>query len=155
MNETHPSIEQIVDYLHGELAPSEDAAIHAHLAGCRSCDERRADEVAISEALQTHARAEERELPASVVARIRTAIARPPQTAWERLRDALRPVVLVPAAAAVGVAVYLGFNAWHASVAPTAINAAYYVNNHAAMTTTAPFADEVQPAMLTSNDETR
>lgn len=155
MNETHPSIEQIVDYLYGELAPPEDAAIHAHFATCRSCDERRADEVAIGEALRTQARAEERELPAGVVARIRTAVAHPPQSVWERLRDAWRPVFVVPAAAAAGLAIFFGFNAWHTGVAPTAINAAYYVNNHAAMTTNAPFADEVEPAMLTSSDEAR
>ncbi len=31
MNEIHPNIEELVDYMHGELSPERDAAVHAHL----------------------------------------------------------------------------------------------------------------------------
>jgi len=51
MNGAHPSVERVVEYLHGELSAAEDAAIHAHLAGCPECDGKRGEELAITEAL--------------------------------------------------------------------------------------------------------
>lgn len=51
MNGAHPSVEGIVEYLHGELSPAEDAAIYAHLSGCPECDGKRSEELAITEAL--------------------------------------------------------------------------------------------------------
>lgn len=155
MNETHPSIEQIVDYLHGELAPADDAAIHAHLASCTDCDERRAQEMAIVEALRAHARAAERELPSSLVASIRQSVAQSSKPSFgERLRAAFRPIVLFPAAAAIAALLYVGVDVWRERAAPaTTIDAASYVENHTAMAATAPFGDETP--MLTSDDATR
>jgi anti-sigma factor RsiW len=157
MNQTHPSIDQIVDYLHGELAPADDAAMHAHLAGCPSCDRRRADEAAITEMLRAHARAQERELPAPVAAKIRSRIANPAlPSGWERLRRALRPIYLVPAAAAIAAAIALyAFVGRPVTNAPIAIDASYYVENHAAMAAAAPFAADAPPATLTLDDEKR
>jgi anti-sigma factor RsiW len=155
MNETHPSIEQIVDYLHGELSPAQDAAIHAHLAACSDCDERRAQEVAITETLRAHARGAERELPAAVVTGIRRKIERTGSPSLgERVRAALRPIVLFPTVAVAGALLYVGIDVWHdRSTAPATIDAASYVENHSAMAATAPFGDETP--MLTSDDETR
>lgn len=155
MNETHPSIEQIVDYLHSELPPEDDAVVHAHLATCRACDERRAEELRITEVLRAHADAMQRELPASVVAGIRSAVERSGLSLWDRLSAALRPIVLVPATAAIAVALYVGYDALHRSAAPTAIDAGYYVNNHAVMAATAPFGDAAPPLALTSDNESR
>jgi anti-sigma factor RsiW len=152
MNETHPSIEQIVDYLHGELSAPDDAAIHAHLAGCPSCDERRSDEVAITEMLRAHARAGERDLPGGVVAKIRHAVAQP--SAWERLRAGLRPVFALPVAVAAAIVLYLGFGTRHATAATT-IDARLYVDDHAALAATEPFADAPVPAELTSDNDAR
>jgi anti-sigma factor RsiW len=158
MNEMHPSVDHIVDYLHGELSPAEDAAMHAHLAGCRSCDERRAEEVLLTEALRAGAHAGERELPAAVVAKIRQEIERPnASSVWDVLRAAFRPVLIIPAAAALAFALYLGFGGRHgttASTPPTSIDAAEYVENHAAMAATVPFAEDAPPATLTSDNET-
>jgi anti-sigma factor RsiW len=152
MNETHPSIEQIVDYLHGELSVADDAAIHAHLASCQSCEERRSDEAEVTDTLRAHARAQERELPPGVVARIRGAIERPVPV-WERLHAAFRPVVAVPAAVALAVILYLGFGPRHRAVA-TPVDAAYYVNDHAALSDVTPFAQDASlPDVLTSNDD--
>jgi anti-sigma factor RsiW len=153
MNETHPSIEQIVDYLHGELPPAQDAAMHAHLAGCPPCDERRAEEAAIGEALRAHVRAAERELPAGIAQRIRDATERSRESAWERVGAFFRPIVLIPTAAAVAVALFLVGYGWHNATAPTEIDAASYVNDHAAMAAGAPFGDAAPPAVLTSSDE--
>jgi hypothetical protein len=62
---------------------------------------------------------------------------------------------MVPVAAALAVAIYIGYDRWHRSSAPTAIAAAYYVNNHAAMAAGAPFGDAAPPVTLTSYDAAR
>jgi predicted anti-sigma-YlaC factor YlaD len=156
MNETHPTIEQLIDYQHGALGPSEDATIHAHLAHCQSCAEAHEAEASLTELLRAHARAEERELPASVAAGIRDSIERAPRTgAWQALRAAFRPVVLVPAAVALAAVLYLGAHSWRVTPASTQIDAAYYVNSHAALTATAPFSEDAPiPATLTSDTTT-
>ncbi|HEY6327011.1 MAG TPA: zf-HC2 domain-containing protein [Candidatus Cybelea sp.] len=156
MNQTHPTPEQLVEYLHGELPPPRDAVVHAHLAECTACARAYEAEAALSELLRAHARSEERELPYRVVAAVRDAAAEtvaPP--AWERIRSAFRPVVLIPAAAALAVALYFGMSGRHWGGA-TPINAAYYVNNHAALQATTPFSEDAPiPATLTSDDQTR
>jgi anti-sigma factor RsiW len=154
MNQTHPSIEQIVDYLHGELTATEDAAIHEHLATCPPCEERRTDEVAITEALRAHARATERELPAAVVAGIRRGVSRPTAPSLvDRIRAGLRPIVVFPAAAALAALLFVGIDLWRVHEVPTTIDAASYVDNHTAMAATAPFADDTP--MLTADYATR
>ena len=154
MNETHPSIEHIVEYLHGELSPAEDAVIYAHLASCPDCEAKRTEEVAITEALRTYAQTTERDMPLGLATRIRsTAVQTQPGT-WERLFAGFKPAVLLPAAAALAVAIYIGYGRWHSSSAPTAIAATSYVNNHAAMAAGAPFGDAAPPVTLTSDDAT-
>lgn len=155
MNETHPNIDRIVDYLHGELSAAEDAAMHAHLAGCSSCEELRAEEVTITETLRAHARAAERELPVGLAARIRAAAEEAPQTSlWERLRAALRPALMLPAAAAIAIVLYFGFATRHGAPPATAIDPSFYVQNHAAMAASTPFSQNGAPVELTSSDET-
>jgi predicted anti-sigma-YlaC factor YlaD len=153
MNQSHLSVEQLVDYLHGELSPQEDATVHAHLAECRFCSEAYDTEAALSGVLRAHASAEERELPESVVARIRDAIERErSSTAWQWLAAALRPAIALPVAAALAFALYLSATAWH-GVGTTTIDATDYVENHAALAATTPFAQEsALPTMLTSDD---
>lgn len=152
MNEMHPSIETIVDYLHGELSPPEDAVVYAHLAGCPECDGKRSEELAITEALRAYAGATDRDLPAGLATRIRTAAVQPQPGAWQRFLAELRPMVMVPAAAAVALAIYLGYSSWHRAAAPPRIEAAYYVKNHAAMAASAPFGDAAPPITLTADD---
>ena len=154
MNESHPTIEQLVDYLHGELTPTDDAAIHAHLAECSSCAELRAEEARLTEILRAHAGAEERELPPSVVAGVRVAIAQRP--AWQPLRAVLRPAFLLPIAAAFALLLYAGASFWNTNAHATKIDAAYYLDSHAAMAANAPFSDDAPlPMTLTSeSDET-
>jgi anti-sigma factor RsiW len=155
MNETHPSIEQIVDYLHGELGPVEDAAIHAHLEACPDCEERRAQEVAITEALRAYAHATERETPPALIAGIQQRIVRSSSPSiGERLAAAFRPIVLFPAAAVAAAILYVGVDVWRDRTAnTTTIDAASYVENHNAMAAIAPFGDDTP--MLTSDDEAR
>ncbi|MBV9718280.1 MAG: zf-HC2 domain-containing protein [Candidatus Eremiobacteraeota bacterium] len=153
MNQTHPSIEAIVDFLHGEMPAPQLAAIAAHLAGCPECQDRRAAEDAITDAVRAYAREQERALPANVVAGIRRGIE--PGGApwgWEGFRAVLRPIYAVPLAAAIALVLYIGISARHGENVPPAIDSAYYVENHAVMAETAPFADGAPPAiMLTSS----
>lgn len=155
MNQPHPNVEQIVDYLHGELSPAEDAALRAHLAACGYCEELRAQEAALTDALRAHARAAERELPLSLVASIRARAARERSPSLgERIAAAFRPIVLFPAAAAVAALLYIGLDVWRAHTPqPTTIDAASYVESHAAMAATAPFGEDTP--MLTSDYEAR
>jgi anti-sigma factor RsiW len=155
MNEMHPSIDRIVDYLHGELSAADDAAVHAHLAGCPECDERRAQEVALTEMLRAHARATERDLPPRIISGIREAVRRRPPGLWEQLRIGLRPSVALPAAAAIALTLYAGLTFSRHSVAPTAIDAATYVDQHASLSRFAPFGEDQPPATLTSDDNAR
>jgi anti-sigma factor RsiW len=155
MNETHPSLETIVDYLHGELSPAEDAAVYTHLAACRECDDKRSQELAITDALRAYARVTEREMPAGLAPAIRSAALRRQPGAWQRLLAGLRPMALVPAAAVVALAIYVGYNAWHGGGTPTTIDATDYVSNHAAMAASAPFGDAAPPLTLTSDNASR
>jgi predicted anti-sigma-YlaC factor YlaD len=155
MNQSHPAIEELVDYLHGALPAARDAAVHAHIGGCLPCTRAYEAEASLTELLRAQARAEERELPPSVVASIYAAIeSRNRVPIWERVRSALRPTVVVPAAAAACAAVlYFAASSWHGASGATAIDAAYYLNNHAALTASTPFAEDAPvPAALTSDD---
>jgi len=155
MNEIHPSVEELVDYMHCELTPERDAAVHAHLGDCSSCSQMRDSEASLTELLRAHANAEERDLPPSVIAGIRSAVARPMRPAWSPLHLLLRPAVAVGAAAAVAAIVYFGNPAWHAGPPLTRIEAAYYFDNHTALNATTPFSHEpAMPVTLTSDSST-
>jgi anti-sigma factor RsiW len=156
MNQTHPDIDRIVDYLHGELSAADDAAMHAHFSECPPCDERRADEAALTDALRSQARANELEFPASVVAAVRARATETHRASlWEQIRTALRPMILVPATAAIAIALYFLFENGYRAAVPTAIDASYYVENHNAMAATAPLAQDAPPVTLTSSDDSR
>jgi len=137
---SHPSPEQLIDYSHGELAPGEDAAVLLHLEGCVPCRARYDEEASLSEALRNFAHASECELPAGVRASIFSAVdpsrVQPGWTA--RLAAWLRPAVAIPVAAAVLIAAFAGYDsATHRS--RTMIDAAYYLDDHAALTSAVPF----------------
>ncbi len=156
MNE-HLNHDDFIDYLHGECAPGRDAAILAHLNGCEACTAAYDEEARLGELLRTHAKRTERELPygmsASIWERIeREQIARP---GWaSALKAFLRPAIAVPAAAGLVVAAYFGLTALqHGPVRPS-IEAAFYLNDHAALTRTVPFGEggSVVPSTLASDN---
>jgi len=153
MNETHPSLEELVDYIHGELAPEQDARVHAHLADCALCAQKRDAEASLTDLLRAHANAEERDLPPSVVAGIRSALAPAPRAAWSPLQLLLRPALAATAVAAVAAMIYFGNPAWHGAPTLTRIDASYYLDNHTALTATTPFFhDPPMPVTLTSDE---
>ena len=140
----HPSTEQLTDFLHHALSPEEDAAIYAHLDDCSRCNDNYAAEVRLTEMLQGQASLEERELPPMLKAAIWQQIREGQASPVQRLRAWLRPAYAIPAAAALLVAAFIApaylHGARNNNQAP-AIDAAYYLQDHAAMNSTIPFSD--------------
>ena len=128
------------DYLSGELAPENDVAVHAHLESCAACRDAHDQAAAFRDWIRTAARAEEREFPAAIAARVRAAIATPVPTPLERLRALWRPLIVVPAGA-LAVAVALAFGPLRPATAPVRVAAAYYIEAHNAQAAQAPLAD--------------
>jgi anti-sigma factor (TIGR02949 family) len=158
MNQTHPTIEQLIDYAHGEVSPHEDASIHAHLAACPQCARDYDAENQVTELLRSRAREQERELPPGLITAIyANAHARPAATSWfARLTAAVHPAAAVPVAAIVALAIYFASTGWHANARSSALDAAYYMENHAALATTMPFEEgDAVPTMFTSDSGAR
>jgi predicted anti-sigma-YlaC factor YlaD len=137
----HYDADTLADYLHGELAPEQDAAVHAHLEGCGDCRALHADTAALRDWIRTAARAEERELPPGVTASIWAEVRAPRPTVAARLRGWWGALVAVPVAAAIAVAFAFGLPALQSSTAPAAVAVSYYLEQHAAQTAGNPFAD--------------
>ncbi len=146
----HPTEEQIVDYLHGELAPGADAALLLHLEDCAQCRSDYGAQARISELLRDYAVASERDFPLGMSERIRNAIESVPGPSWDqRVRALLRPVMVIPVAAAFAIAAFLGHGVTLRHGATTIIDAAYYLDDHAALTSTVPFGEgTVVPSTL-------
>lgn len=155
MNNEHLSIETLVDYLHHELDPHDDARVMQHLTACADCRTQHDRQVTLSEALHAYGRSTDRELPAGVIARIWDSVesARPDVSLADRFRAFLRPAYALPAAAVLVAAVYFGVVASHNASNLATIDAAYYLEDHAALTNTVPFNEgTVVPASLESDE---
>ena len=152
----HLKNEDLVDFLHEALSPEEDAAIYAHLETCAPCRKEHDFEAALGEAVQVYAVNTERELPSSVKAEIWERIRSAKPSALSHLAGWFRPAVAVPIAAAIALGAYFGVTSLGSpGVAP--IDAAYYLQDHAAMTTVVPFSDrsEVSPSALQNEASTQ
>ncbi|HEY9181356.1 MAG TPA: anti-sigma factor [Candidatus Baltobacteraceae bacterium] len=136
----HPTNEILLDYVHGELAPAQDAAVYAHIEQCEPCRTEYQAEVAIGETLRSQAALQERDLPSIVKAEIWERVRAGKPGIWARTLGRLRPAVAVPVAAAIALAAYFGTTYMGAPGAPT-IEASYYLQDHAAMNSTVPFSD--------------
>jgi hypothetical protein len=128
----------------------------AHLATCTTCHALCDEQTQLTESLHTYGTLTERELPAGVVARIWDAVETPnAPTFIEALAAWFRPVVALPIAAVLALALYVGIAHPRFTGAGVAvIDAAYYIDDHAALTGTVPFSEgNVVPPSL-ENDET-
>lgn len=137
----HVTEEQLIDYLHGELAPGTDAALLLHLEGCGDCRARYDGQARLSEVLHAHARATERDLPLGFEARIRAAAeSSDPARAGRGFPGWLRPALAIPFAAVFVIATLLSYelSAHHGT---TTIDAAFYLDDHAALTSRVPFGE--------------
>ncbi len=136
----HLRNETLVDYMHGALTPQEDAAVYAHMETCESCRREFEAEAALTEMLRSYGAATECEMPSRLKAEIWSRIREAQPSPWTRLREWLRPAVAVPIAAVLAVAAYFGTTYLGPHGAP-AIEAAYYLQDHAALNNTTPFSD--------------
>jgi predicted anti-sigma-YlaC factor YlaD len=151
----HLSPDLLVDYLHGELAPEDDALAHAHLSACAVCRREIDLEANLTEVLKKMAATEEQEMPSLIKAAV-----------WQQIRDAkpspiarfaawVRSPVAIPAMGIPAFAVLL-VGGWFVSpyghpgaTAPT-IDATYYLQAHAQTAQTPLSVQPAQPALETS-----
>lgn len=136
----HIQNETLIDYMHGGLSPEADAAVYAHLERCPECRAQFDGEAALTEMLRSYAAATDRDLPATLKAEIWSRVRSSEPSLWSRLRESLRPVLLVPTGLALAVAAYFGATLLTPHSAPM-IEAAYYLQDHAALNSTVPFSD--------------
>jgi predicted anti-sigma-YlaC factor YlaD len=147
----HYSTETLTDYIHGELAPGEDASLFAHLAACGDC---RASYDALTEALRSSPRAKERELPPMLKAQIWAAVRTERPSALDTVRSFLRPAYALPALAAILVVGYFGVPAARNGLTRAdqpGVSATYYLDEHAAESQANPLAD--RPLRVNNADE--
>lgn len=136
----HITTDQLIDYIHGALAPGDDALVHTHLEGCAPCRDEYALEVRLTEMLRDQVSRETFEMPSAIKAHLWQSI-RASKPSWATaLQTWLRPVYALPVAAAIIVAALLPTYLGHHETAPL-IDAAYYLQDHAAMNGSVPFAD--------------
>lgn len=144
----HLTYDLIIDYMHGELEPGQDAEVYEHMESCKECRKAYDAELAITDSLRAHAREEERELPSMVKAQIWSRVRSERPSLSSRLAQWLRPAVALPAAAALALAAYLGTSYFGSPGVPS-IEAGYYLQDHAAVNGTVPFNDHgVMPTEL-------
>ena len=145
----HLTNDILLDYIHGELPPSRDAEVYAHIDSCPACRSEYEAEVAIGEVLRSNAALQERELPSSVKAEIWQRVRAAKPSPWSRFAGWFRPAVAIPAAAAIALAAYFG-TAYVGPHGAPSIEASYYLQDHAAMNSTIPFSDHTSanPAAL-------
>ncbi|HKU67413.1 MAG TPA: zf-HC2 domain-containing protein [Candidatus Baltobacteraceae bacterium] len=136
----HLTNDILLDYVHGELAPAQDASVYTHIEQCEACRAEFETEVALGEMLRANARIEERELPSAVKAQIWERVRSGKPSAIQRVFGWMRPAIAIPVAAAIAVAAYFGSTYAGPHGAPS-IEAAYYLQDHAAMNSTIPFSD--------------
>jgi predicted anti-sigma-YlaC factor YlaD len=138
----HLNNQILIDYMHAGLDTEADARAYAHLEACRGCRAEYDAELALSDLLRTYAASNTRELPSAVKAEVweRIRAARP--SPWGNWANWLRPAVSLPVAAALALAAYFG-TAYLAPHGTAPIDAAYYLQDHAAMDSTVPFNDRV------------
>ncbi|MFZ0574928.1 MAG: zf-HC2 domain-containing protein [Candidatus Cybelea sp.] len=154
MNQTHPTPDELVDYLHGELPAPRSAAIAAHIAGCSECADARDAEVSLTQLLRDHARAQERELPPGVVFGIWEKMRKSPPSVWERLSAAFRPAIAVPVAIAIAAFLFFSVKVAHGPAHAATIGAGYYVETHAALDTATPLSEDDPIPQALANDVT-
>jgi len=136
----HLTNDLLLDYVHGELSPADDASVYAHIEQCQPCRMEYEAEDAMGETLRAHAAQEERELPSAVKAEIWERVRAGRPSVWSRTVTWLRPSIAVPVAAALALAAYFGTTQISPQGAPS-IEASYYLQDHAAMNSTVPFSD--------------
>ena len=148
----HLTTESLIDYIHGELSETEDAATHAHLQVCAQCRLEHDREANLSERLRRVA-AEQFDLPPMVKARIWQAVRTEPDSPWSRVLGFLRPAIVVPVAAALVAGMYFVTPLSHRGPAPRTVDATYYLEQHAAEAMENPLGERNTTAPVTETSD--
>jgi len=133
----HLSTDRLVDFVHGELSPEDDARAHLHLASCPTCRVEADAEIALRDFIRTSAAAEEVEMPSAIKAAV-----------WQQIRAAkpspfaalLRPAIAVPIAALLVAGGYFVSPLARHDAAPT-VAASYYLQVHAQQSAQTPLSE--------------
>ena len=127
----HLTSDLLIDYLHHELGPADDARVLAHLETCDECKHELDIEATITDRLRSIARAEELDLPLGMRSAIMTRIAGLRPSPWQALHKLLRPVVIVPFAAAVAAGAFFLTPVLSPPASPgAALPVSYYLEEH-------------------------
>lgn len=137
----HITTDQLIDYIHSALAPAEDAFVHTHLEVCPQCRAEYAVEVRLSEMLRDQAAREAREMPSAIKANLWQLIRDSKPSFGRAVRAWFRPAYALPVAAAIILSAYLAPTYLGNHAGPPTIDAAYYLQDHAAMNGSVPFGD--------------
>ncbi|HXF33164.1 MAG TPA: zf-HC2 domain-containing protein [Candidatus Acidoferrales bacterium] len=146
MTSQHPTTDRIIDYVHHELTPSEDAVLFEHFSACAACREEYETELRLTNALRSAAVSETLELPSNLKAEIWNRVRSSRPTFWSLV---FRPLVAVPVAAAIAVAAFFAFqpSVQTASGHPM-VGAQYYFASHSAATRQeSPLTDRSAPVL--------
>jgi len=145
MTSQHPSTDRIVDYVHRELSPTEDAALFAHFAECLHCRAEYDAELRLTAALQSAAAAESLDLPSAVKAEVWSRIRSREARGWNLF---LRPLIAVPVAVAVALAAFFAVQTNSPMMAHPMVGAQYYFDVHSAATRQEnPLTDRSAPVL--------
>lgn len=142
----------LLDYLHRELGPAEDAKVLAHLETCELCAGELQVEASIAERLRTAARVQELELPQGMHHAIMARIAEIRTSPWERFGAWLRPIIVVPFAAVAAAAAFYLSPLQQQIPARAELPVSYYLQQYAVHAQQNPLADH-GTVMLSSFDE--
>ncbi|MBV9646531.1 MAG: zf-HC2 domain-containing protein [Candidatus Eremiobacteraeota bacterium] len=149
----HLTTDNIIDYLHGELDPAEDALVHSHLQACAPCRAEFERESSLTDALRAYAHAEERDLPGMVKAQLWQTIRTQRPSAAERLAALLRPAIAVPAAALLVLVTYFASPLGRPTAQLRTIDVMYYFEQHAAEQMKSPLADRNATSSMLETSE--
>lgn len=145
----HYDADTLDDYLHGALGPERDAIVHAHIEACPDCRTLYDQSASMRDWIRSTARAEEREFPAMIKARVWEAVRNERPSFLDRARAAWRPMIAVPLAAGLALFAYIGLPI-HGGSPATGVAATYLLEEHAALASDNPLADRglIVPASL-------
>ncbi len=144
--------ELLTDYAHHELDEAQDALVYEHLQSCVECRAAWQAELDLTDSIR-YAYSEEHELPMSVVAAVRQSLrGRSAPTFLDRVRAALRPAVLAPAAAVV--LIVAGVLRFGPLLHPTSseLSSSYFVRQHVAQTLGSPSSDRSWSAYVLTSE---
>jgi hypothetical protein len=138
---SHLEPEVIIDYVHHALSTELDATAFSHIQECTSCHTLYQEEIAILDALQMQANAEEREFPESLRLSILSAVqTKTAPSLADRVAGWLRPALY--SGAALAAAVVVAIVPHHFAQTPHAnLMASAFFSSHDAATAETPLAD--------------